>query len=171
MRQLFLRASDKGEAFSFLVANRGSWRLPWGSAVAEAMADREGEWSPVAKSSDDSSGRRAHGSWAVACYDWNCSRAVKRDRGVPVSGTATSAAGGWLENSYRPTLPALLPPGTGCVQVASASLEGAGGGGRDSGVVQALVDKRFKCRCDRRTPGVHGQQILTGRPGTTGKET
>ena len=35
---------------------------PLGSAVAEARADKEGESSPVAESSDDSSGRRVHGS-------------------------------------------------------------------------------------------------------------
>ena len=37
-------------------------RAPLGSAVAEARADKEGESSPVAESSDDSSGRRVHGS-------------------------------------------------------------------------------------------------------------
>ena len=32
---------------------------------------------------------------------------------VPVSGTATSATGWWLESSYRPTLPCIAAPGDG----------------------------------------------------------
>ena len=37
--------------------------LPKGSAVAEAVADREGELSPGAESADVSSGRMVRGSW------------------------------------------------------------------------------------------------------------
>ena len=52
-----------------------------------------------------------HGSWAVACSDGNCSRIMNRGRSVPVSGTATSAAGGRLVSSDRPTPPGVAAPG------------------------------------------------------------
>jgi hypothetical protein len=74
---------------------------PSGSAVAEAsasakptadrMADREGESWPVAESAGDSSGRRVHGLWAVACSDWNGSRGMNRRRSQSLREEDTSA--------------------------------------------------------------------------------
>jgi hypothetical protein len=95
----------QGRGFSFPVANCGSWRLPRGSAVAEAKADREGESSPVAKLSDHSSGRTIHGSWENQGQTrGNALVPVVVGRAKPAAGTANlrSAAGRGRNGGLNP---------------------------------------------------------------------